>query len=109
MNYFLPYFWFGVQAWIGGQATFIIITTLFPAFASLGFTAHFIAFIIFWAINLYIAASGNKAVKYLEGFSAPVLIALSFIVILWGFNAADWSLNTLLSAKVLESKDGIGF
>ena len=78
----LGVFWFGVQAWIGGQATFIIISTLFPSFLELEFIGYFISFIIFWIINVYIAASGNKAVKYLEGFSAPVLILLSFVVII---------------------------
>ena len=105
----LGVFWFGVQAWIGGQATFIIISTLFPSFLELEFIGYFISFIIFWIINVYIAASGNKAVKYLEGFSAPVLILLSFVVIIWGFSTANWSLDTLLSAKVLDSKEGVGF
>ena len=42
----LGVFWFGVQAWIGGQATFIIISTLFPSFLELEFIGYFISFII---------------------------------------------------------------
>lgn len=81
----LGIFWFGVQAWIGGQATSIIISTVFPAWGDLGFPGLFISFLIFWALNVYIAASGNKAVKILEGISAPALIAMSLIVIVWGY------------------------
>lgn len=105
----LGVFWFGVQAWIGGQAVNIIIQTILPGWEELGFTGFFISFLIFWAINVYIAAYGNKAVKILEGVSAPALILMSLIVIIWGFSTAGWSLDALLSAQVLQPQEGIDF
>ena len=105
----LGVFWFGVQAWIGGQAVNIIIQTIVPSWEGLGFTGFFISFLIFWAINVYIAAYGNKAVKILEGVSAPALILMSLIVIIWGFSTAGWSLDALLSARVLQPQEGIDF
>lgn len=102
-------FWFGVQSWIGGQATNIILETIIPSWETLGFTGIFISFLIFWAINVYIAASGNKAVKILEGVSAPGLIVLSFVVILWAMYTANWSLTDLLSAKVVQAKADVDF
>lgn len=105
----LGIFWFGVQAWIGGQATSIIISTVFPAWGDLGFPGLFISFLIFWALNVYIAASGNKAVKILEGISAPALIAMSLIVIVWGLSTAGWSLDTLLSAQVVQARGDTDF
>lgn len=105
----LGVFWFGVQAWIGGQAVNIIISAIYPAWQDGGFTTLFISFLIFWCMNVYIAASGSKAVKILEGISAPVLIVLSLVVIVWGMDVANWNLDTLLSAKVVQSRQGIDF
>lgn len=105
----LGIFWFGVQAWIGGQAVNIIINAIYPGWSSLGFKAQFISFIIFWIMNVYIAASGNKAVKKLEGVAAPILIILSLVVIIWGLSTAGWSISTLLSTPVVSSKEDVDF
>ena len=101
----LGVFWFGVQAWIGGQAVHTIIGAIFPEWLNMGFTSQFISFLIFWAINVYIAAYGSKAVKALEGISAPILIVLSLVVIVWAFSVADWNFTKLFSAPVLQAKE----
>lgn len=95
-------FWFGVQSWIGGQAVNTIIGVVFPSWNDFGFTGLFVSFIIFWMMNLYIAASGSKAVKALEVYAAPVLIGLSFAVIIWALHVAGWSLSTLLSQPAVK-------
>ncbi|WP_303690551.1 NCS1 family nucleobase:cation symporter-1 [Megamonas hypermegale] len=102
-------FWFGVQAWIGGQALNAIFEVLFPSFANETFLSYFISFIIFWAINVYIASSGSNAIKALENYSAPLLIVLSFIVIIWGLYTADWSIYTLLSVPALQGNPDKNF
>ena len=66
-------FWFGVQAWIGGQALNAIIGAIIPAWHGLGFKGLFISFLLFWAMNVYIAGSGSSALQKLEKFAAPVL------------------------------------
>lgn len=95
-------FWFGVQSWIGGQAVNTIIAVIVPSWNGLGFTGLFISFLIFWVMNLYIAASGSKAVKALEVYAAPVLIGLSFAVVIWALYVADWSLTTLLAQPAVK-------
>lgn len=102
-------FWFGVQAWIGGQAVNAIITTIIPGWKDMGFTGLFISFLIFWAMNVFIAASGSKAVKALESYAAPVLIVLSFIVIIWGMSTANWSISTLLAEPSLQGDPNVNF
>lgn len=99
---FLGCFWFGVQSWIGGQAVNAIITAIFSGWNDLGFSGFFISFLIFWAINLYIAASGSNAIKKLEEYSAPALIILSFVVIIWALNLADYSIITILNQPVVQ-------
>lgn len=102
-------FWFGVQAWIGGTALNIIFTTIIPAWGKLGFKGQFIAFLIFWAMNVYVAGSGAKAIQKLEKFAAPVLILLSFIVIIWGLSTADWSIGRLLSDASVQGDPNADF
>lgn len=105
----LGVFWFGVQAWIGGQAVYTIIGAIYPNWLNMGFSSQFVSFLIFWIMNVYIAASGSKAVKILEGVSAPILIVLSLIVIVWGLSTAGWSLNTLLNVKILQADPKVDF
>lgn len=95
-------FWFGVQSWIGGQAINTIIGVIIPKWRDMGFKGLFISFLIFWAMNLYIAASGSKAVKALEEYSAPALIGLSLVVILWALYVSNWSLGTILSQPAVQ-------
>lgn len=102
-------FWFGVQAWIGGQALNTILCALIPVWSKLGFKGLFIAFIIFWAINVYIAGSGSSAVQKLSKYAAPTLIVLSFIVIVWGISTADWSITKLLSDTSLQGDPNANF
>ena len=102
-------FWFGVQAWIGGQALNTILSTFIPVWGNLGFKGLFISFLIFWAMNVYIAGSGSKAVQKLAKFAAPVLIVLSFIVIVWAIACADWSVANLLSEPSIQGAEGADF
>lgn len=102
-------FWFGVQAWIGGQAVNAILETIIPSWRGMGFAGLFISFLLFWLMNVYIAASGSRAVKALQGYSAPVLILLSFIVIIWGLSTAGWSFSTLLSEPSLQGDPNSNF
>lgn len=99
-------FWFGVQSWIGGQAVNTIIGVIIPKWKSFGFTGLFISFLIFWGLNLYIAASGSKAVKALEEYSAPALIGLSLVVIFWALYVSNWSITTVLSQKAVQGSGG---
>lgn len=46
-------FWFGVQAWIGGQALNAIIGAIIPAWHGLGFKGLFISFLLFWNERIY--------------------------------------------------------
>ena len=102
-------FWFGVQAWIGGQAIQTILVTFIPAWSGFGFTGQFISFLAFWAMNVYIAGSGSSAIQKLEKFAAPVLIILSFIVIVWGISTADWSIAKLMSEPSIQGQEGADF
>lgn len=94
-------FWFGVQTWIGGQAINIIIGVFIPAWAGLGFAGMFISFVLFWALNIFIAQSGSKGVRILQSYAAPLLVVLTLVVVLWALSVADWSFANLLSQEAV--------
>lgn len=90
--------WFGIQSWVGGVALDSIIGAIVPIWNN--FTLHgIISFIIFILFNIYIGYHGSKGIKYLEDFSAPVLLILSTVVIIWALYVCG-GFDGIFSTKV---------
>ena len=67
--------WFGVNTWLGGLAIYSIFITITGSDAELGFSiGQFICFGIFWFINMFFIWKGTESIKWLEEYSAPILI-----------------------------------
>ncbi len=89
--------WFGVQTWIGGAAissTFAMCTGLNPAegvhLGFLGITiGQLICFLIFWAFNVFFIWKGMESIKWLEVLSAPFLLAVGLILLIWAITKAN--------------------
>jgi nucleobase:cation symporter-1, NCS1 family len=78
--------WFGIQTWLGGLALDALTTAAWGGWANV--TGHaFIAFFVFWAIQLVIILTGIEGVKWFESFAAPLLIAGGIALLIWGFTA----------------------
>ncbi|WP_207956024.1 NCS1 family nucleobase:cation symporter-1 [Rubrobacter marinus] len=78
--------WFGIQTWIGGLALDALLGAVWGGWAAVpGHTA--ITFIAFWAIQLAIILTGVEGVKWFESYTAPLLIAGSVALLVWGFYA----------------------
>ncbi len=74
--------WFGIQTWIGGQAIHTMLGILWPA------VAHsqawlWICFVAFWALNIYVVWRGLETIKWIEGVSAPFMIAVGVLLLWW--------------------------
>ncbi|MBK6622828.1 MAG: NCS1 family nucleobase:cation symporter-1 [Saprospirales bacterium] len=77
--------WFGIQTWIGGLALYAIFNAVTGAEAAAGLSiGKFIGFAVFWVINLYFVWKGTESIKWLEQFSAPILLAGGLLLIYWG-------------------------
>lgn len=86
--------WFGVQTWVGGLAIYSIwnATTGNPDAAGLNL-GEFVCFGLFWLINMYFIWKGTESIKWLENFSAPILLLIGIILIYWGYqNVGGFSL-----------------
>lgn len=87
--------WFGIQAWIGGNAIYKILAVFWPALAAtpplgfLGITGvQFLCFLFFWGLNLWVIYRGIDTIRVLLNIKAPLLIALGLLLLWWAYRAA---------------------
>ncbi len=82
--------WFGVQTWIGGLAIYAIFNAVTGNQGELGLSiGKFVGFAIFWFINIYFIWKGTESIKWLETYSAPILVIMGVALIWWGYDKAD--------------------
>src|SRR5918992_1019735 len=96
--------WFGIQTWLGGAALDALLTAAWGRWANI--TGHaFIAFLVFWAIQLVIILTGVEGVKWFESFSAPLLIGGGVALLIWGFVAGGGVANVFSTSADLQQGD----
>ena len=86
--------WFGIQTWIGGTAIDALFSVMWSGWAGLfggatilNIAVHtWVAFFLFWGIQVLIILKGVEGIKYLETWSAPLLLAGGLILLIW----ASW-------------------
>jgi NCS1 family nucleobase:cation symporter-1 len=74
--------WFGIQAWIGGQAIYAMLLVIWPG------AAHFpgstwMCFFVFWAINMMVIWYGIETIKLLQGIGAPFMLGVGLLLLFW--------------------------
>ncbi len=74
--------WFGIQAWIGGQAVYSMLRIVWPGAANLP-GSNWICFFVFWAINLIVIWRGIETIKFLEGIGAPFMLVVGLLLLFW--------------------------
>src|SRR6266404_4951261 len=89
--------WFGIQTWIGGEAINTLLATLFPSWSKVPHGAA-ICFLAFWLINLAVILKGIEYIRFLQGISAPVLLAVGVLLLVWAYRAAG-GFGPMLSAQ----------
>lgn len=87
--------WFGIQAWIGGEALQTFFVVLVPGWATLlgpGFGGHstteWLSFLVFWGINIGIIYRGMNLLRVVENWSAPYVLVVTAILLVWAVKAA---------------------
>jgi NCS1 family nucleobase:cation symporter-1 len=95
--------WFGIQAWIGGEALNTFFRTIVPGWATLlgpGMAGHtgteWLSFLIFWAMNVFIIYRGMDLVREVENWAAPFVLVMTAILLWWAIRTAN-GLGPLLS------------
>jgi NCS1 family nucleobase:cation symporter-1 len=95
--------WFGIQAWIGGEALHTFFTSVFPGWPMLlgaGFGGHttteWLSFLLFWSLNIYIIYRGMNMLRLVENWAAPFVLVMTAALLAWAIWRAD-GLGPLLS------------
>ena len=85
--------WFGIQAWIGGQAVHTFLRVLWPGWASSpvygGHAAtEWVSFLIFWALNILIVYRGMNLLRHVENWAAPFVLVMTAALVWWAIDRA---------------------
>jgi len=94
--------WYGIQTWFGGSMIYTLLGVLLghpiggEAIRGLGINAGQLAcFLAFWAIQLYYIVHGMESIRKLETWTAPLKIAICFVLLGWVHNQAGGFGNLL--------------
>lgn len=74
--------WFGIQTWIGGEALHLLLKSAWPLWGSVPHGAM-IAFLGFWLLNMAIVWRGMNAVRWFEGWAAPLVLIVAAILLVY--------------------------
>jgi NCS1 family nucleobase:cation symporter-1 len=104
--------WFGIQAWIGGEAIYQILTIYFPDWVQLPALPvldinlpQLACFLFFWGVNMAVIYRGIESIRVLLNIKAPLLIALGLALLAWAYWKAD-GLGPMLSQPSLFEPGG---
>jgi NCS1 family nucleobase:cation symporter-1 len=106
--------WFGIQTWIGGAAIDALLTavwggwgTLFGGAMIADVAVHtWISFLLFWLIQVLIILKGIEGIKYLESWSAPLLLIGGLVLLVWAATKAGGLGNVLANSAALQKQAG---
>jgi len=86
--------WFGIQAWIGGNAIYTILKVKYPNWSNLptpyaGINLpQLLCFLFFWGINMAVIYKGIESIRVLLNIKAPLLIVLGLLLLAWAYRTA---------------------
>ena len=90
--------WFGIQAWIGGEALNTFFANVVPGWSTLlgnGFGGHtmteWFSFLLFWGMNVFIIYRGMDLLRHVENWAAPFVLVMTAVLLAW----AIWRANGL--------------
>ncbi len=88
--------WFGIQAWIGGYAIYLMtrlwipfidnLPQIFPASWTLQ-TGPALCFFLFWLLNMFVVYLGVESIRKLLVFKAFFLPVAALALLFWAINA----------------------
>ncbi|HEY8205345.1 MAG TPA: NCS1 family nucleobase:cation symporter-1 [Pyrinomonadaceae bacterium] len=82
--------WFGIQAWIGGEALNTLFAAIIPNWNGLlggpiggHMTTEWISFLLFWSMNIYIIYRGMDLLRKVENWAAPFVLVMTALLLAW--------------------------
>jgi NCS1 family nucleobase:cation symporter-1 len=108
--------WFGINAWIGGAALQTFFTSLWPGWGELlgishpSWDAHpfqntqWVAFALFWALNIFVIFRGMDLLRRVERWAAPYVLVMTALLVWWAIDRAG-GLGPILKNTSYTGKD----
>src|SRR5882672_5744813 len=88
--------WFGIQAWIGGEALYTFFSAIIPGWPTLlggPIVGHapteWLSFLLFWGINIYIIYRGMDLLRKVENWAAPFVLVMTALLLVWAIDKAN--------------------
>ena len=85
--------WYGIQTWFGGSMIYTLLGVMLgapisgEALPGLGINLGQLAcFLGFWAIQMYFIVHGMESIRKLETYTAPLKIAICFLLLWWVYD-----------------------
>jgi nucleobase:cation symporter-1, NCS1 family len=82
--------WFGIQAWIGGEALNTLFAAIIPRWNTLlggpiggHTTTQWLSFLIFWGLNIFIIYRGMDLLRIVENWAAPFVLIMTALLLAW--------------------------
>jgi nucleobase:cation symporter-1, NCS1 family len=92
--------WYGIQTFLASIALKVLLVRFIPGMESLTQTSFlgldllgWIAFLLLWAIQLYIVRRGMEAVRHFQGAAGPLIWAVMIVLAVWMLWQADWQIS----------------
>lgn len=99
--------WFGIQAWIGGEALNVFFSAIIPGWKTLlggpiggHMPTEWLSFLLFWGLNIYIIYRGMDLLRKVENWAAPFVLIMTALLLAW----AIWKANGLGYLLTQQSK-----
>jgi nucleobase:cation symporter-1, NCS1 family len=87
--------WFGIQAWIGGEALHTFFAAVIPGWPALlgaGFSGHttteWLSFLLFWGLNVFVIYRGMDLLRRVENWAAPYVLVVTLVLLVWAVREA---------------------
>jgi nucleobase:cation symporter-1, NCS1 family len=94
--------WFGINAWIGGQALQTLFGSIFLNWATMlgdkiggHYPTEWISFLLFWALNIAVVYRGMNLLRHVENWAAPFVLIMTALLLIWIVWMADGFGNLL--------------
>lgn len=88
--------WFGIQAWIGGEALHTFFKAIFPGWQTLlggpiggHAPTEWLSFLLFWGFNIYIIYRGMDLLRKVENWAAPFVLIMTALLLAWALYKAN--------------------
>src|SRR6516225_7438135 len=88
--------WFGIQAWIGGQALNVFFRSIWSGWPTAipgsirGHTpTEWISFLLFWGLNILVIYRGMDLLRKVENWAAPFVLVMTTVLVWWALGKAN--------------------